>query len=225
MGLFKPPATPVRHDYDTTGLIEAQFEPGSRGRVLKNLRGITRKREMDRIEGEEQLRALRKLIAVYGRNHRFTAADIREIHKAWLGTIYEWAGMYRRVNISKAGFLFAAAAQIPSLMKEFEMGPLREYTPCTFSSIEKVTQALALVHTELVLIHPFREGNGRVARMLSTLIALQAGLPPLNFSGIRGQRRKEYFAAVQAGLDRNYEPMKAIFSGVIRRKRAPHEPD
>jgi len=33
--------------YDTSGLPEAQFEPGSRGSVLKNLRGITSKREMD----------------------------------------------------------------------------------------------------------------------------------------------------------------------------------
>ncbi len=33
------------------------------------------------------------------------------------------------------------------------------------------------VHEELVLIHPFREGNGRVARLLSTLMAFQAGLP------------------------------------------------
>lgn len=62
--------------YDTSGLIEAQFEPGSRGRVLRNLRGITSKREMDRVEAEEQLRALRELVAVYDRDHRFTAADV-----------------------------------------------------------------------------------------------------------------------------------------------------
>jgi cell filamentation protein len=29
--------------------------------------------------------------------------------------------------------------------------------------------------------------------------------------------RQEYFAAVRAGLDRNYEPMERIFSAVIRR--------
>ncbi|TAK86063.1 MAG: hypothetical protein EPO20_09750 [Betaproteobacteria bacterium] len=32
--------------------------------------------------------------------------------------------------------------------------------------------ALAETHVELVLIHPFREGNGRIARALSTLMAL-----------------------------------------------------
>ena len=37
--------------YDISGLIEAQFEPGSRGRVLKNLLGRKRKRDMDEAEG------------------------------------------------------------------------------------------------------------------------------------------------------------------------------
>ena len=36
--------------YDISGLIETQFEPGSRGRVLKNLLCIKRKREMEEIE-------------------------------------------------------------------------------------------------------------------------------------------------------------------------------
>lgn len=36
--------------YDTSGIVEAEFEPGSGRRVLKNLIGVKRKREMDQIE-------------------------------------------------------------------------------------------------------------------------------------------------------------------------------
>lgn len=203
--------------YDTSGLIEAQFEPGSRGRVLKNLLGIKSKREMDQMEAREHLRALEELISLYDRSRRFTASDICKTHHLWLGGIYEWAGRYRHVNISKAGFLFAASNQIPRLMAEFERGPLREYTPCRFTVLDEVITALAVVHTELVLIHPFREGNGRLARILAILMALQAGLPPLDFGAVKGKRRQEYFVAVKAGLDRNYEPMVKVFSGVVRR--------
>jgi cell filamentation protein len=185
--------------------------------VLKNLLGIKRKREMDQTEGREQRRALDELIRIYGRDHRFTAGDIRRIHRLWLGNVYEWAGAYRQVNVSKGGFMFAPAEHIPSLMNEFERGPLRKYTPCIFDAPEMIASALAVVHVELVLIHPFREGNGRLARMLSILMGLQAGLPSLDFGNIKGKKKQEYFLAVQAGVDRNYAPMTEIFSGVIDR--------
>ena len=209
--------------YDASGLIEAQFEPGSRGRVLRNLLGIKSKREMDQIEAQEQLRTLEELVRIYDQTHRFTAADVRRIHKIWLGSIYAWAGNYRQVNLSKGDFPFAAANQIPRLMIEFEKGPLREYTPCRFTEMSEIARAIAVVHTELLLIHPFREGNGRVARLLAVLMALQAGLPPLDFGNIKGRKRQEYFRAVQAGLDRDYKPMEEVFSAVIHRTRRVHE--
>lgn len=203
--------------YETSKLMEAQFEPGSRERVLKNLLRIKSKREMDRIEGQEQIRALAELIRLFDRNHRFTADDLRKIHKIWLGKIYAWAGEYRRVNLSKGDFPFAAARHISQLMEEFKNNSLRQFTPCHFDSLNEAVKAIAIVHTELVLIHPFREGNGRVARLLSILMALQAELPPLDFGGLKGQKRNEYFSAVKAGLDKDYEPMEKVFNAVIRR--------
>jgi cell filamentation protein len=102
-------------------------------------------------------------------------------------------------------------------MAEFEKGPLYQCTPCRFQSTTEVVKAIALVHTELMLIHPFREGNGRAGRLLAVLMALQAGLPPLDFGNIKGRKRREYFAAVRSGLERDYGPMEEIFSDVIRR--------
>lgn len=203
--------------YEETGFVEGQHEPGSRRRVLRNLLGIKKKREIERVELREQLRATEELIDTYSPDHRFTADDIRRIHRIWFHPIYAWAGEYRKVNMTKGGFTFAVAAQIPRLMASFEKDLLRKYTPCRGKNTEEIVHALAVVHTEFVLIHPLREGNGRVARMPATLMGLQAGLPALDFSGIRGRRRKEYFAAVQAGVARDYRPMEKIFTAVIRR--------
>jgi cell filamentation protein len=208
--------------YDVSHLEEAQFEPGSRGRVLKNKPGIKSKRRMDILEKQELLRTHQKLIVIYDNNHSFTAADICKIHKIWLNRIYEWAGKYRQVNISKEDFHFAASAQIPKLMESLEKKTLYKYTPCNFNSLKKVAKALAVVHTELVLIHPFREGNGRIARLLSDLMAAQAGLPPLDFAGIAGSKKREYIAALHAGMDHNYDLMEKIFRYVIRRTLRTH---
>lgn len=48
-------------------------------------------------------------------------------------------------------------------------------------------------------------------------MGLQAGLPALDFGGIRGAEKRRYIAAVQAGMDRNYEPMMEVFRKVIQR--------
>lgn len=95
--------------YGTRELEEAQFEPGSRGLVLKNLLGIKTKREMDQVEQKEQFRAIEELAGIYGQGHRFTAEDVCNIHRIWLRPIYTWAGQYRQVNLSKGDFPFAAA--------------------------------------------------------------------------------------------------------------------
>jgi len=73
--------------------------------------------------------------------------------------------------------------------------------------------ALAKVHIEFILIHPFRDGNGRLSRLLAIIMALQAGQSMLNFS-VMNNKKDQYFSAIQAGLD-DYEPMKAIFRLVL----------
>jgi cell filamentation protein len=121
------------------------------------------------------------------------------------------------VNLIKDDLPFAAAAQIPRLMQAFEEGPLRRHTPCSFTTRNRVIEALSEVHVEFILIHPFRDGNGRAGRILSTLMALQANLPLLDFRPIQGRTKGDYFAAVRAGLDRNYRPMEEIFRLVLNR--------
>jgi cell filamentation protein len=201
--------------YDTSGQLENQHELGSDGRVLRNLLGITTREKMEAAETAELWAAEEQLLGEIEQDQVFTAQDIRNIHNLWLGNIYPWAGDYHQVNLSKDGFSFAMAHTIPTLMAEFERDQLKRYTPCNFHDRKTIGRALAEVHVELMLIHPFREGNGRLGRLLATLMGLQAGLPLLDFSEMAGWRKEEYFAAVRAGLDRDYQPMTRLFVDVI----------
>jgi cell filamentation protein len=203
--------------YKTSHLIEDQYEPGSDGKVMRNLVGVTNPEEMELAETSALWLVQEQLIGEISVDQSFSTADLCRIHRQWLGGLYAWAGKPRSVNLSKGNFAFAMAQVIPVLLDEFEEKQLRKYTPCLFSSREEVAHALAEVHVELMLIHPFREGNGRLGRLLATLMALQAGLPILEFSEMIGLRREEYFAAVRAGLDMNYQPMQTLFSDVIER--------
>ena len=59
----------------------------------------------------------------------------------------------------------------------------------------------------LILIHPFRDGNGRLSRLLADVMMAQAGYSPLDYSSW-DQDRTGYFAAIGQGLDMNYTPMQ-----------------
>lgn len=80
---------------------QAEFQPGSRNRVLRNLLGITRVRDMNEAESQALELAQEAALDRFAADHRFTAEDICALHRLWLGPIYVWAGEYRSVNIGK----------------------------------------------------------------------------------------------------------------------------
>lgn len=208
--------------YKTPKGPEAEYEPGSRRRVLKNRMGIVRKRDIDQIEYEGLVRVQESYLQKITANTRFTRKLIRQMHKDWLGDIYDWAGSYRTVELAKADFRWPPAYLVPRHMEKFESGFLREYTPCKRGPLHGVAMAIAKVHAELLMIHPFREGNGRLARWLAALMALQADLPmpEYRFTGRGSVRERErYLEAIKRGYLKDYEPLTAFFAEVIGRRK------
>jgi cell filamentation protein len=211
-----PPS--MSRKYEARG-AETEFQPGSRGRVLRNLLGITSVRDMNEAESQALEIAQEAALDRYGQDHRFTAQDICALHRLWLAPIYSWAGDYRSVDISKGGFRFAHAPLITGLMNDLEKDALHRFTPCRPSTDREIAQAFAEVHAELILVHPFREGNGRLARLLTLLMALQAGLPPLDFTPLSGNAKRSYISSIHTAMSRDYEPLSAMFVRVIERSK------
>jgi cell filamentation protein len=137
----------------------------------------------------------------------------------WLGSIYPWAGNYRTVNIARDGFQFAHAPLIPRLMAVLGKEVLGRHTPCGSAADVTVARSLAIVHAELILIHPFRDGNVRLARLVTALMASQAGLPSLNFSALAGGAKRTYVQAIHAAMSRDYAPLESLFELAIERTR------
>ena len=211
---------PTGSRYQPATGVEAENEPGSRGRVLRNKPGIQHKREMDRAEFEALTRAQMELLGRVTTETRFTADWLRSMHRSWLGELYEWAGEYRTVEMEKGGFRWPPAYLVAQNMRQLEQGLLQRYTPCRPAPLEIAARHMAEVHAELLLIHPFRDGNGRLARWLADLMALQAGLPlpDYRFRG-RGSEyeRASYLAAVKSGYLTRYDDLTAFFLRAVLR--------
>jgi cell filamentation protein len=176
---------------------------------------------MDRAEYESLLRAQSIYLEKIGPETRFTARTICDMHRDWLGDIYDWAGKYRDVELQKGDFRWPPAYLVAQNMASLEKGLLAEHTPCRPGALTNVARRMAIVHSELLLIHPFRDGNGRVARWLADLMAMQAGLPlpDYGFAG-KGEkaRQQEYLSAVRAGYVEEFDPLAAFFTEAIERR-------
>ncbi len=89
-----------------------------------------------------------------------------------------------------------------------EMGNLIKF----YQDIENVFPpeiVSAWLHHRFTQIHPFQDGNGRVARALATLIFLRAGLFPLV---VRDSDRKTYIEALEDSDNNNLTKLVKLFS-------------
>jgi len=199
--------------YQTTG-AEGEFEPGSNGEVLRNLVGITSPDDMDELE-------LRLLGELYDEvllqnlpDRALTVADLKRWHQLWLGNVYAWAGQERSVNLGKGGFQFATASLLPGLLADFERQCLKPWTPCGKLAVNELVNAIAVTHVELIVIHPFREGNGRLSRLLADVMAVQAGHEPLDYTSWE-QNKAAYIGAIHAGFSGDYGPMSQFVAEAL----------
>ncbi|WNY28760.1 hypothetical protein MmiEs2_09630 [Methanimicrococcus stummii] len=96
--------------------------------------------------------------------------DILELHKLFYGMIdSNQAGIYRKVPV------FISGSQYPVTPAENiheEMKTFTEWFNQNEHQLHPVEFA-ALVHKKFVFIHPFVDGNGRVARLLMNLVLLR----------------------------------------------------
>lgn len=87
-----------------------------------------------------------------------TFESLKSIHKFLFGEIYEFAGTLRKVNIAKGNFRFTPILYLEESIKNIEKMP-----QTTFEEI-------IAKYVEMNIAHPFREGNGRSARIWLDLI-------------------------------------------------------
>ena len=176
---------------------------------------------MDRAEYQAFVAAQERYLERITEETRFTATLLCEMHRDWLGGIYAWAGTYRTVEMQKGGFTWPPAYLVPQNMAVFEAEQIATHTPCRPAPVEEVSRRIAEVHAELLLIHPFREGNGRLARWLADLMALQAGYPPPDYA-FRGRGAKPvraaYLEAVQRGYLQDYNRLTVFFRAALERR-------
>jgi cell filamentation protein len=132
---------------------------------------------------------------------------IQRIHTEMFANIYPWAGKWRSVTLAKGDVTWSLPRYgWEPVFAEFERDVLA-LTPFFNADNRAVCEFVAKLMGEYIALHPFREGNGRSAFILTDLVLLQNGLVPLD-AFIRMRDRERYFVACEAArLKKNYTPL------------------
>jgi cell filamentation protein len=145
---------------------------------------------------------------------------IRHVHSRVFGDLYEWAGRWRTVQISKPGAIWPAAQFLQDSMQTFESDVLSKFSPAPSLDDDAFCNLLGEIQGEFLAIHPFREGNARTIKLVTDLMAAQTGRPVLRYDqSVDGQR--SYISAASAALSKkDYAQMVAIIREALLRAMA-----
>ena len=188
--------------------------PNNQAEVLPNISNLTSSEDIALAEFDGFLKAEIVLSEELTGRTKFNVQYILQIHRLSLQHLYGFAGKLRDVNISKGGFPFTAAKYLAQSMLTFDCEILKNL-PNRYTSREELIKSMAIVHGELLFIHPFREGNGRTVRILANLMARKQGYDALLFEKINKKSFDTYVKAIQKSAEKDYALMVALISSIF----------
>jgi Fic-DOC domain mobile mystery protein B len=137
------------------------------------------------------------------RGKLLTEEFLRCLHRRMFGASWRWAGQWRTTERN----LGIAAERIPEAVRQLLLDVAAQLEAHSIP----VREISARLHHRLVQIHPFPNGNGRVARTYADLLLFAHGEEKFRWGegdlAAPGEARDCYIAALQAADDRDYSPL------------------
>ena len=157
---------------------------------------------------------------------RLSIEDLLVLHKTILqetqGAEYHNLIGFRKVDVwigspgeekENADFIPAQPADVPSLTFELLEWWREEYMKVVYGSTDKRISAIATFHEKFLSIHPFLDGNGRIARVLASIQFKDLLEKDVTFEKIE---RLEYYKALQISREGNGQRLNDIFTALIK---------
>lgn len=125
-----------------------------------------------------------------------------------LGSFSSSNGDLRLINVSagRGGKSYMAWQKIPARLEEFCHWLNRERAAIDPEDITKIYELSFLAHYNLVYIHPWADGNGRMARLVMNMIQNEFGTIP---SIVKKEHRAEYIDSLALSQEAK-DPLRFI---------------
>jgi len=139
---------------------------------------------------------------------------ILEIHRIAFGHLYEWAGKWRRSDFVVGQHVPPRFQEVPTLMYQFSDD--LKFKLSRIEGEEDLISVIAFAHHQFVKIHPFNNGNGRTARLISDFIAFSNGYNEVVLYHREGEERKKYLKAIRAADNLDYSLLEEMIRSQLK---------
>lgn len=184
--------------------------------ILLNFAGCLDREEIHRREDEGVARAMELVASYLDRPEPapLSSSLVQQIHVELMGAIYPFAGAWRTVSLHKG----EGAVKWP--LPPGGIGPQMDVlerdvfsrSPLLSDDDSQVFDFVSEVMGELIAVHPFREGNGRVAFIVGNLVLMQNNFLPLDVYDRRADQERYFAACEDARIHKNYAPLAQLLA-------------
>lgn len=176
--------------------------------VLINKAGITNAVDLDAFEADATAIRMFELLEnpVSG---AFDVDHLKQIHRHLFQDVFDWAGEFRLVDISRGASRFANFLLIETYLSKC-LVQLAQEKWLMGTQPHVFTKRLAFYMGEINAVHPFREGNGRVQRLFGSQLALNAGY----FIDFESVGQDQMYSAMIASFNGNAIPLENLLNEI-----------
>ncbi len=184
--------------------------------------GILPREEVIELEKYGVKKALEYVGRLSEKGTLITPQVILDIHKEGFGSIFpDWAGKYRTIEVTVGEYIPPLSHEIPALIKNLtdDLSERSKYIPSPESQEEFLVEVISLLarfQNRFVWIHPFQDYNGRAARLLTNLLALNFGLPLFEIQADTEKDRDAYITAMKLADKQDYTKLEKLISEALQ---------
>lgn len=150
--------------------------------IPKNKLSITDSTLIHEIENQLLEQSYKHFISLLSENTLLDENYFINLHKKTFESLYDFAGVYRTVNMTKGDSQFCLAQYLCNeSVRIFKELHINSYL-ANYHDVSTFAQKLAYFKGELIALHPFYELNGRTLRLYCDMLCIFNGYNPIDYS-------------------------------------------
>lgn len=167
---------------------------------------VTNRTELDRWE-QENIAEAETVVFRRKQNDILTEAYMKKLHKRMFGNVWRWAGEFRTTGKNIGGPAWQIAPELRNLCADCTVWMEHDSYPAD--------EIAARFHHRLTAIHPFPNGNGRHARLMTDIILVHLlNRKPFTWGSGNlvnaGDCRQQYINGLRSADSQDYQPLLAF---------------